>query len=128
MNADLKSPADVSPSVRILLVEDSPEVRETTVEFIEELGHAVEAVETAEAALDALADRRFDLVMTDISLPGMSGVQLVKKIRETDPSQRIVIVSGYGDDYKDHDFGAPVGVLAKPYDLATLERVIAGNS
>ncbi len=109
---------------RVLLVEDSQEVRETTVEFIAELGYDVIAVASAEAALAALDADRFDVVFTDISLPGMSGVALLKRVRETRPQQRFVIASGYGSDFGKHNFGDDVGLLGKPYDLSTLERVL----
>ena len=112
------------PRRRILLVEDSEEVRETTVEFIDELGYDVIAVASAEAALAAIDADRFDVVFTDVSLPGMSGVALLKRVRETRPQQRFVIASGYGSDFGKHTFGSDVGLLAKPYDLSTLERVL----
>ncbi len=84
------------------------------------------AVETAEAALDLLKGERFDIVMTDVSLPGMSGIDMLKQIRAGDAAQRFVIVSGYGDDFREHNFGHGVAVLSKPYDFATLERTLAG--
>jgi len=109
---------------RVLLVEDSEEVRETTVEFINEVDFDVVAVETAEAALEALDGDRFDVIFTDISLPGMNGIELLKRVRATDPFQAVVVASGYGADLNRQSFGAGVTVLAKPYDLATLERTL----
>ncbi len=109
---------------RILLVEDSELVRETTIEFLSELGFEVTAVDSAEDALAKLESDRFDLVFTDISLPGMSGVTLVKQARQADPAQRFVISSGYGPDLSKHGFGDRVSVLSKPYDLATLESTL----
>ena len=117
-------PEPLPPRRRVLLVEDHPEVRETTIEFIDELGYNVIAVESAEAALAVLEADRFDVVFTDISLPGMSGLELLKRVRETRPQQRFVIASGYGSDFRKHGFGDNVGALAKPYDLTTLERVL----
>lgn len=122
-------PHSVSAPVRarILLVEDSDLVRETTIEFLQELGFAVIAVDSAEAAVTVLDADRFDILFTDISLPGMSGVTLVKQARERLPDQRCVISSGYGSsDLGNHDFGRGVVVLAKPYDLAALERTLDG--
>jgi CheY-like chemotaxis protein len=119
-----KRAADEPPMRRVLLVEDSEEVRETTVEFIQEVGFAVVAVETAEAALDALAVGRYDIVFTDVSLPGISGIELVKRVREADPLQAFVIASGYGADFGRHDFGAGVAILPKPYDLSSLESTL----
>ncbi len=119
-------PAAKSRRRRVLVVEDSEEVRETTVEFIDELGYDVMAVASAEAALATLEADRYDVVFTDISLPGMSGVALLKRVRETNPQQRFVIASGYGSDFGKHGLGSDVGLLAKPYDLTTLERVLNG--
>ena len=120
------SAADSASAKRrtVLLVEDSEEVRETTIEFINEVGYDVVAVETAEAALDALAERRFDVVFTDVSLPGISGIELLKRARQADPQQRVVVASGYGAELGKRGFGAGVSVLSKPYDLATLERTL----
>ncbi len=109
---------------RILLVEDSDLVRETTIEFLQELDFFVVAVDSAEAAVTTLQAERFDILFTDISLPGMSGVQLVKHARERAPDQRCVISSGYGADLDRHTFGSGVVVLAKPYDLAALENTL----
>ena len=116
--------AQPSPMRRVLLVEDSEEVRETTVEFITEVGFEVVAVESAEDALEALAVSDYDIVFTDVSLPGMSGIDLLKRMRETNPRQRVVIASGYGSDFDRHGFGSGVAVLSKPYDLGTLERTL----
>jgi signal transduction histidine kinase/DNA-binding response OmpR family regulator len=109
---------------RVLLVEDSDEVRETTIEFINEVDFDVVAVETAEAALETLATERFDVIFTDISLPGMSGIELLKRVRTVDPAQAVVVASGYGADLNRQSFGPAVAVLGKPYDLATLERTL----
>jgi signal transduction histidine kinase/DNA-binding response OmpR family regulator len=113
-----------STARRVLLVEDSQEVRETTVEFINEVGFEVVAVGTAEAALEAMATARYDIVFTDISLPGISGIELLKRARQADPQQRVVVASGYGADLGKHGFGPGVAVLSKPYDLAALERTL----
>jgi CheY-like chemotaxis protein len=110
----------------VLLVEDSEDVREATIEFINEVGFDVVAVESAEDALKALDESRYDIVLTDVSLPGISGIELVRRVRARDAGQRMVIASGYGAEYGRTQFGAGVAVLSKPYDLATLERTLDG--
>ena len=64
--------------MNILLVEDSDEVSCITVEYLHELGHQVVAVAAAEIALVRLKNSIFDTVMTDIRLPGMSGLELAR--------------------------------------------------
>ena len=82
--------------MEILVVEDSPEVSIITVEYLAEFGHQAVAVIDAELAVEQLARRSFDAVMTDVSLPGMSGIELVKELVEKYPTLPVVISSGYG--------------------------------
>ena len=121
---DTGTPSPTTARKCVLLVEDSEEVRETTIEFINEVGFDVVAVESAEAALEKCATAQFDIVFTDISLPGMNGIELLKRLRATDPGQRVVVASGYGADLGRQGFGDRVAVLSKPYDLATLEKTL----
>jgi DNA-binding NtrC family response regulator len=107
----------------ILLVEDSPEVSLITVEYLQELGHQAVAVVDAELALAQVAQRAFDAVMTDVSLPGMSGIELAKKY----PKLPVVISSGYGSLNVEFLMGSAqsnVMVLPKPYDLDMLEKTL----
>lgn len=112
----------------ILLVEDSPEVSLITVEFLAELGHRSVAVADAELAMEQLASRTFDAVMTDVSLPGMSGIELARTLAKTHPRLPVVIASGYGViDGLESSLGGPEGgvlLLPKPYDLAMLEKTL----
>ena len=111
-------------STRILLVEDSDTVRLLTTEYLRCCGHVVVDVASAEQALCLLERDTFDLLFTDMSLPGMSGADLIRAVRRTNPSMSIVVSSGF-------DMAPDVGLstsgihfLAKPYDLAALQRVL----
>ena len=115
----------------ILLVEDSPEVSLITVEYLTELGHQVVAVEDAELAVAQLAGRTFDAVMTDVSLPGMSGIDLAKELVKTYPKLPVVIASGYGSINIESLLGQRqpnVLVLPKPYDMEMLEKTLSQAS
>ncbi len=112
----------------ILVVEDSPEVSLITVEYLAELGHRAVAVADAEAALAELTHRPFDVVMTDVSLPGMSGIDLAKALLRRHPSLPVVISSGYGALDVAAVMGQPephVLLLPKPYDMALLDKTLA---
>lgn len=114
--------------MQILLVEDSPEVSLITVEYLTELGHQVVAVPDAELAVIELASQTFDAVMTDVSLPGMSGIDLAKKLGTTHPSLPVVIASGYGALNIEFLLGQRlqnVMVLPKPYDMTMLEQTLS---
>jgi CheY-like chemotaxis protein len=111
----------------ILLVEDSPEVSLITVEYLQELGHQAVAVVDAELALEQVAQRAFDAVMTDVSLPGMSGIELAKELTKKYPKLPVVISSGYGSLNVEFLMGnaqSNVMVLPKPYDLDMLEKTL----
>lgn len=114
--------------MEILLVEDSPEVSLITVEYLTELGHQVVAVADAELAVTEIAQRRFDAVMTDVSLPGMSGIELAKELIKSYPKLPVVIASGYGALNIDFLLGQAqvnVLVLPKPYDMDMLEKTLS---
>jgi CheY-like chemotaxis protein len=114
--------------MNILLVEDSDEVSCITVEYLHELGHNVVAVPEAEKAIAELKKIHFDAVMTDVSLPGMSGIELARELVKHYPNLPVVIASGYGAlsvEFLLGDKMRTVLMLPKPYDLPALERTLA---
>jgi len=113
--------------MNILLVEDSEEVSCITVEFLHELGHEAVAVPDAEKAIEQLKEIQFDAVMTDIRLPGMSGIELARALLKDYPHLPVVIASGYGTLNVELLLGEKsrtVLMLPKPYDLPELERTL----
>jgi PAS domain S-box-containing protein len=107
-------------NLHLLLVEDEEGIRATTAEILRQMGHSVEALANAEAALRALAERSFDALMTDVHLDSMSGIELAKRARTISPRLRVVFVTGatLNEDVQ----GATV--IRKPYDLAELRAVL----
>jgi CheY-like chemotaxis protein len=113
--------------MNILLVEDSDEVSCITIEYLQELGHQAVAVAEAEKALVRLKSESFDAVMTDIRLPGMSGLELARALIKDYPNLPVVIASGYGALNLEFLLGQKhrtVLMLPKPYDLPDLERTL----
>ncbi|RKG79768.1 response regulator [Corallococcus exercitus] len=113
-------------TLRILLVEDDADIRESASELMTDIGHTVRAVASAEAASEALAKEPFDLLFTDVTLPGMSGVALAREVVRRFPALRIIIASGdsravSGEDSK---VLSRVVLLPKPYDLNQMERAL----
>lgn len=108
---------------RILVVEDNLDSNEMLCELLRSLDHAADGVTTAEDALALLEERDFDIVITDISLPGMSGIELARRIARDKPLTRLVFASGYGMEIaRNIDF--PVTVLPKPFDFVQLEKTL----
>jgi CheY-like chemotaxis protein len=114
--------------MNILLVEDSADVSRITVEYLRELGHEAVAVTDAEEAVARLEGTRFDAVMTDIRLPGMSGIELARTLVKRYPALPIVIASGYaaaGVEFVMGERTPTVLMLPKPYDLPALEQTLS---
>ena len=82
--------------IHLLLVEDELALREATAERLEEHGYRVVQAESGEAALQNLADFAFDVVITDLRLPGIDGTQLIETARERYPDIVGLVVTGYG--------------------------------
>jgi DNA-binding NtrC family response regulator len=113
--------------MHVLLVEDSDEVSCITVEYLHELGHEVTAVSTAEAALPKIAELPIDVVMTDMRLPGMSGLELARQLSQRYPRLPVVIASGFGAidvNILSGEKLSNVSSLPKPYDMDDLDRTL----
>jgi signal transduction histidine kinase/DNA-binding response OmpR family regulator len=122
-----KRDLDADPgALRVLLVEDDEHIRAAVEELLAELGHHVCGVESAEAALTALAREPFDLLFSDISLPGVSGLELARQARALVPGMAVVLASGYSRDVLASEKGLDdVVFLQKPYDLEAVESMTA---
>lgn len=109
--------------LRILVVEDNHDTREMVCELLRLLGHAPHGVGNAEQALTEADRHAFDILFTDISLPGMSGIELAKNIVRDHPTLGIILASGYQVDKEDvEDFDCET--LVKPYDLEQLQSAL----
>ncbi|MBS0560801.1 MAG: response regulator [Proteobacteria bacterium] len=117
-------PADAA--LAILLVEDDALVRAMTGELLASMGHAVAEAADADDALSLLAARRFDLMITDLSLPGMPGDELAERVRAAHPALPIVFVSGHPEAAirTQRPGFADASFLQKPYDEHTLAASI----
>ena len=118
--------SQASGEARILVVEDDEEVRATTGAYLRESGLDVQEARDADEALEVLQRERFDVVVSDIIMPGsMNGAGLAKAIRRDWPSLPILLVSGYSDSAAGAR-GLGIAVVPKPYDLSELERILRG--
>ncbi len=89
----MKHPSAVS----ILIVDDDPYVLEATTLLLRESGYTVTACENAKGALSALKQDTIDVVVTDIMMPGMSGIELLEKIHVDHPEMPVILMSAYAE-------------------------------
>ncbi|WP_019143158.1 hybrid sensor histidine kinase/response regulator [Noviherbaspirillum massiliense] len=114
-----------SSRLRILVVEDNPDSQHMLCELLGVLGHSARGVSSAESALDALRSEAFDVLLTDVGLPGKSGVELAREAVEGHPSLRIIFSSGCGGIKED---GLAALCLPKPYNLERVMDVLARSA
>jgi CheY-like chemotaxis protein len=123
--AQARAPAAhaVSP-MRILVVEDNLDSQYLVCEMLRAFGHEVDGVAHPDDALAHLAAQRYDVLFSDVSLPGMSGVELARKALAAEPSLNVIFASGYGDSLLRH-LEFPYQSLLKPYEIDQLQAALA---
>jgi len=109
--------------LRILYVEDNDLVRDITCEFLALPNRSVLAVTSAEEALEVFEPNAFDIVVTDVSLPAMSGLDLARQLLQRAPSVSIVIATGYGLAGEEAALGDRVRIILKPFEPSQLEQL-----
>lgn len=118
-----------SPSLKtILLVDDDDDVRVVTKWFLASFGYVVESVRSAEEALALFNPRIHDLVITDNSMPGMTGAEMAHVIKLRSPSTPVLMHTGEPPE----DRSGLDAVVQRPVHLLTLketaERLLAGSN
>ncbi|WP_162913049.1 hybrid sensor histidine kinase/response regulator [Rhodospirillaceae bacterium SYSU D60014] len=122
--AQAEPEAETAGDGTVLVVEDNPEVAGATVSLLEQLGYGVHTVVDADAALDVIGRQDFDLVISDIVMPGsMDGMTLARAIRERKPQLPVLLVTGYS--HPAAKSGTEFTILRKPFQLADLSRTAA---
>ncbi|HEX5508543.1 MAG TPA: ATP-binding protein [Pseudolabrys sp.] len=119
-----RAPAQPIAAGSVLLVEDSAEVAEVSAGYLQELGYTVEIANNARGALDKLKSKFFDLVFSDILMPGgMNGLDLAREVASRYPAIPILLATGYSASAQDAVRQGFV-VLQKPYNVPALKERI----
>ncbi|MEE8410820.1 MAG: response regulator, partial [Myxococcota bacterium] len=113
----------------VLLVDDEEMIRTTGKLMLEAAGFEAVAVATGQAALEALQEKTqdVDLVLLDLSMPVMDGAECFEKLREIDPTVRVVICTGH-TSHKDATWmlaAGALGVLRKPFNMEQMRAALA---
>ncbi len=113
---------------KILVIDDEPVIRQFVSRVLSEEGHEVEAVDKAEDALKKIKSKRYRLILLDIKMPGISGIELYKQFQEIAPSlmKRVVFITGDVMGKRTTDFLAKTKALymMKPFDAEQLKTEI----
>jgi two-component system cell cycle response regulator CpdR len=107
--------------IRIILAEDDRAMREYLTRALERSGYAVVAVDRGTAALPLIESERFDLLLTDIVMPEMDGIELAQKAGEIAPDMRVMFITGFAAVTLRAGKQVPnARVLSKPFHLRDL--------
>lgn len=119
---------------RILVVDDESYVRELLERVLQRRGHEVHLAADGEAALELLAKNTYDLVVTDVVMPGIDGFDLLRRVKATYPGVTVIVLTGYARKQSISDFllyGADE-YLSKPFQvqalLESVDRVVGGSA
>ena len=114
------------PDIRLLIVDDERDFRESAVRYFKRLGFLVDEAEDGEEALNVTMNRKFDVVILDIHMPGMSGLEVLEKLRLRDPAPKVVMLTGGGtieNAVESIKLGA-YDFITKPAKLDDLARLV----
>ena len=111
----------------ILVIDDEDVVRELVMEILESAGHVVTGADSAERALTLLEDGEFELVVSDVVMPGLSGLELLEAVRAHSASLPVVLVTGAGtyDTLSQALTRGAAGLVTKPFAHKDLQSAVA---
>jgi GAF domain-containing protein/CheY-like chemotaxis protein len=114
-------------SVRVLVIDDEPSVRETLGEILRQQHHEVVVADDGLSGLAQFREGAFELVMTDLAMPGLSGWQVAQAVKAARPNVPVVLVTGWGVEVEIDELvrRGVDRVLTKPFGFEDVQRVVA---
>ena len=115
-----------SDTFKILVVDDDDSIRTRCVQLLKRKSYAVKGASDGSQALFAIAKEWFSLVLADIRMPGINGIDLLKKIKETSPDTEVIMLTGYGtveNAVEAMKLGA-YDYVTKPFDMDRLLKIV----
>lgn len=113
-------------SKRILVVDDQESMRDMLVDLLDTMGHEARTASGGAEALDALRREVVDLVITDLNMPQMDGLELTKRIKSTSPQVPVIVITGYGAFHTERQVlaaGAD-GYIPKPCTVHRVQETV----
>jgi len=123
---DVKVLKSVATEIRILYVEDEDELRQSIALYLNKIFAHVDIAEDGQQGLTKYLDHEYDLVITDIHMPHMSGLEMIKGIKSFNENQEIIIISAYSDAsyFVDAIRLGVTGYILKPVDYAQMNETL----
>jgi len=116
----------ISPKIKILVVEDNEDFRRLLTLVLEAKGYSVQVADNAEKAKEMISHQSpdFDLVISDIKMPGGDGLSLLKFTRDANENSKFILMSGMKIDFKEPQDLQPDDFLMKPFRSADLLKMV----
>lgn len=111
---------------KVLIVDDDKWVRETIAEFIDLLGYQPIVAADGAKGLACLETEQVSLVIADIKMPAMDGIEMMKRIKEKYPDLHVILISGYQPDTSCEDLmnSGASDYITKPFNIDMIERKV----
>jgi DNA-binding NtrC family response regulator len=110
----------------VLVLDDEAIVCERLQRHLEKNGFSVETFTASEQAIERLAAKRFDVVVTDLKMPGPTGLDVLHFLRDNAPGTQVVIITGFAtiEAAREAEWGGVYEFVTKPFDLETIVDVV----
>ncbi|GGY60100.1 response regulator [Pseudoduganella albidiflava] len=112
-----------SRALKMLVVEDNLDAQYLVCEMLRAIGHEVDAVADGERALQYIDEHEYDVLFTDVSLPGISGVEAARRAVALRPGLHVIFASGYSGTLT-QQLEFPADAIQKPYDIEQLQAIL----
>ncbi len=119
-------PAAKPVNISLLIVDDETDFRESACRYFARMGFRVDEAEDGEEALNVTTNKKFDVVVLDIHMPGMSGIEVLEKLKQRDPAPKVIMLTGGGtiENAVESIKKGAYDFLTKPAKLDDLSRLI----
>lgn len=111
----------------VLVVDDEPDMLDTFVMVLQPMGYEIFTVVSGEAALQALGERAFDLVITDFMMPGLDGAQTLDAMKSAAPALPVIVVTGFvtEDVFNACQRHGAAAIVKKPFGVKEFRELVA---
>lgn len=113
----------MAPNCAVLVIEDDENVRSLLTALAQKYCTQIDSAADGVEALHLLREKAYDVVLLDIMLPKVNGLEVAEVIRTLTPRPKLVVLSAISRYFRDH-FGGEVTVLQKPFDISRVEEVL----
>lgn len=120
--------ADSTGRRRVLIVDDDGDLRENLTELLTSAGYEVVSASNTSEALERLRKEDFDLLLTDLRMPGASGIELIDVARRNHPKTQAILMTAYGSPFTEIEVvrRGGIGYLQKPFEADEVTNLV-GN-